>query len=110
MGENEKPAEGTLYIIEPDGTKTPFCEVGETLEFIETEPTEEAKAQEDLDRCLAIAFKQMLDQMLAGVIAQKYYRVVHYLRHGKTERVRKKNHHRLKRVIRKELLKYANLV
>ena len=110
MGENEKPAEGTLYIIEPDGTKTPIGKIGDPLGSLEIKPEEEAKAQEDLDRCLAIAFKQMLDQILAAVIAQKYYRVVHFIHHGKTERVRKKNHHRLKRAIRKELCKYANLV
>lgn len=108
MGENEKLAEGTLYIIEPDGTETPIGEVGEPLESLELPnfgPEEEADAQKALEYLLTLAM--MRD--FAEYIAIKYPQVVRLWLHGKTERTRKKNHHRLRRLMRKEVRRYGRV-
>ena len=103
MGENEKLAEGTLYIIEPDGTETPIGEVGEPLANFG--PEEEADAQKALEYLLTLAAVRDF----AEYIAIKYHQVVRLWQHGKTERIRKKNHHRLRRLMRKEVRRYGRV-
>lgn len=105
MGENEKLAEGTLYIVEPDGTETPLGEVGETLELPNFGPEEEADAQKALEYLLTLAAVRDF----AEYIAIKYPQVVRLWLQGKTERIRKKNHHRLRRLMRKEVRRHARV-
>lgn len=127
MGENVKSGVNKLYKIDPDGTETLLGEVGEPLELaafepagginVGTKPSEatltlegaiswEKASDPDWDKILMAAFARLFTRF----IMYKYSRVVHFMRHGKTERVRKKNSRRLDRMITKEINKYARMV